>query len=59
MNSTLKAMATMETLSSRHIAATQHLSLTRFVNLLQMRDHIFYLNMRFHFILYQFHGTYD
>ena len=51
-DSTLKAMATMETLSSRHIAATQHLSLTRFVNLLQMRDHIFYFNLCFHFILY-------
>lgn len=55
MNSISKAMATRETLSSRHIAATPHLSLTRFVNLLQMRCHIFYLNIVmyvFPFIIY-------
>lgn len=45
MSSTSKAMASGEALSSRHTAAILHLSLTRFVNLNQMRCHVFYLNM--------------
>lgn len=45
MSSTSKAMASGEALSSRHTAVILHLSLTRFVNLNQMRCHVFYLNM--------------
>lgn len=45
MSSTSKAMASVEVLSSRLIAAILHPSLTRFVNLNEMRCHVFYLNM--------------
>ena len=48
-NSTLKAMATAEALSSRHIAATLHLSLIRFVNSL---DEVPYFLFEYTFLLH-------